>query len=83
MTGLVKLIELCENYLNEKYSIEEFQARLLTASMRDDIGRNIHALLYDLDTQLEMIRFSYDEAEHLAKSSKIVNEFLMTVTTVQ
>jgi hypothetical protein len=53
---LGKIIKICSDFKEKKFNIEEFQSRLHTLKIEEGF-EYLSKLLYDVDNQMEEIRF--------------------------
>jgi len=76
MKTLDQIIEICKKFKDKKYDIEEFQSRLQTLIVEDELKQYLNNVLLDVDNRLEEIRFCSLE-ENFYKYGVEVADFLM------
>lgn len=76
MRTLEQIIEICKRFKDRKYDIEEFQSRLQTLIIEDDLKQYLNNVLHDANNKLEEIRFCSLE-ENFYKYGVEVADFLI------
>lgn len=73
MKSLELIENICFDYKNEMYTIEEFQQRLRTIMIEDEFSSNLLSFLNDIDNKLEEIRFCSLEINHYKYGVEVAN----------
>lgn len=57
MKTLEMITNICNDFKERKFDIEEFQSRLQTLMIEDELKQHLENVLRDADNRLEEIRF--------------------------
>ncbi len=73
MEKFIELIKLCEQFINNDFSIEEFQYRIETIILPNQCKNTLEKEQHNVCNKLEEIRFCYsasqkEQAQKVAKS---------------
>lgn len=82
MRTIDKIIEICENFKNKKYNIEEFQSRLQTLMIEDNLKQYLNKVLYDTDNKLEEIRFCSLEENIYKYGAEVANSLIEEIKSL-
>ena len=52
-----QIIKICKDFKEKKFDLIEFQSRLQTVLIADEIKQYLNSVLHDADNRLEEIRF--------------------------
>ena len=63
MQHFENLLSVCYSYKQGKYSIEEFQSRITTAAIPDNLSKEFLTALVHFDNRIEEILFCNSELE--------------------
>ena len=63
MNEMEKLVEICNSYIDGKFSIEEFQKRIETVYLPDECKNTLEKVQHNAHNKLEEIRFCYGESK--------------------
>ena len=76
MQDLQNLISICNLYKQEKFGLEEFQSRITTSAIPENLSKDFLELLIRFDNQIEEIMFCQSESEHKKHAEKIADELI-------
>ena len=76
MQNLNNLISICNIYKQGKYNLEEFQNRIITAAIPENLSKDFLTVLVRFDNQIEEIIFCHSETEHKKYGDKVANELI-------
>lgn len=71
-----QIIKICKNFKEKKFDLIEFQHRLQTVLIEDEVKQYLNSVLHDVDNRLEEIRFCSLE-ENFYKHGVEVADFLV------
>lgn len=57
MRTIEQIKKICNDFKGEKFDIEEFQSRLQTLLIDEEVKQCLNSILHDVDNRLEEIRF--------------------------
>ena len=57
MKTLEMITNICNDFKERKFDLEEFQSRLQTLMIEDELKQHLKDVLHDADNRLEEIRF--------------------------
>ncbi len=76
MEDLIMLENVCNEFIERKYDLEEFQSRLKTLIVEDSLKNKLGKILTDADNKLEEIRFSSLESNFYPYGAEVA-KFLL------
>lgn len=79
METLKLLTNICNGFKQKKFNLEEFQSRLRTLAIEDDIKLYLEKALNDADSRLEEIRFCSLESNFYSYGAEVADSLLEKV----
>ena len=76
MDSLQKIIDLCNSSKSGKFGVEEFQSRIQTALLPDNISQDFLIKLHNLCNDLEEIIYFYPQSEHKERTIKVADNLI-------
>ena len=80
MSDLLNLVALCEQYKEGIYETEEFQSRIQTALLPDNISMKFVGSLNNLYNDLEEILYFYPESEQRERTLKVAEKLMKEIS---
>ena len=81
MNTLEAISTICTAFKEEKFGIEEFQSRLETAVISDDLKQSLDKAMFDAINRLEEIRFSSLEINFPKYGAEVADTLLKMIET--
>jgi hypothetical protein len=83
MGTLGKLTAICVDFQARKYNIEEFQSRLGTFLITDNLKLDLEKAINDALNRLEEIRFTSLEANYFKYGLEVANSLLEKIQALK
>ena len=83
MQSLNNLLLVCYSFKRGKYDVEEFQSRILTAAIPDNLSKSYMDKLIDFDNQMEEILFCKVPLSRKEYADKVADELIQTTLAEQ
>lgn len=82
MKTLEMITNICNDFTERKLDVEEFQSRLQTLMIEDELKRHLKNVLRDADNRLEEIRFCSLESHFYQYGVEVANSLLEKIKGV-
>ncbi len=82
MKTLELIIKICKDFKDRKYELEEFQSRLQTLLVEDEVKQYLIDVLRDVDNRLEEIRFCRLEANFYQYGVEVADSLMEKVRSL-
>lgn len=82
MKALEFITNICDDFKERKFDLEEFQSRLQTLSVEDEIKQYLKDILNDADNRLEEIRFCSLESNFYQYGVEVADSLLEKIKTL-
>lgn len=76
MQSLNNLISICNLYKQGNFGLEEFQSRIITAAIPENLSKEFLYKLVRFDNQIEEIMFCQSESDHKKYADKVADELI-------
>lgn len=82
MKTLEQIIKICIDFKERKYDLKEFQSRLQTLLVEDELKQYLMDVLRDVDNRLEEIRFCSLETNFYQHGVKVADSLMEKVKSL-
>ena len=83
MQNLDHLLMVCHLFKQGKFDVEEFQSRVLTAAIPDNLSKNYLEKLIDFDNRIEEIIFCQASLSRREYAEKVADELIQATIAEQ
>ena len=83
MQSLNSLISTCEMYKQGGFDLEEFQSRIITSAIPENLSKEFLNELVSFDNQIEEIMFCQIEAEHKVYADQVADALIQAIIKEQ
>ena len=83
MKSLDNLILVCNSFKQKKFGIEEFQSRIITSAIPDNLSRKFLESLVDFDNRIEEIMFCEAPSLREGYADKVADDLIKAVLMEQ
>ena len=83
MRTLETISTICTAFKEGKFGIEEFQSRLETAMISDDLKQSLDKAMFDAINRLEEIRFSSLEINFSKHGAEVADTLLKIINSIK
>jgi hypothetical protein len=83
MQGLDNLLSVCYSFKQGQFGVEEFQSRIFTAAIPDDIAKQFAKQLINFDNMLEEIIYCNAPSSRKESAEKIADDLIQATLVEQ